>query len=81
MFVSVIAHLRGVSVQSRLAILAQVPANPSAYVRYSLLEALRAFGPHEEIPLLQTLSHDEDPDIADEARARLESLEAGSQQG
>jgi hypothetical protein len=42
---------------------------------------LRAFAPHEEIPLLQTLSHDEDPDIADEARARLESLEAESQQG
>jgi len=81
MFVSVIARLRGVSVQSRLAILAQVPANPSTDVRYSLLEALRALAPHEEIPLLQTLSHDEDPDIADEARARLESLEAGSQQG
>jgi hypothetical protein len=81
MFVSVIARLRGVSVQSRLAILAQVPANLSLDVRYSLLEALRAFAPHEEIPLLQTLSHDEDPDIADEARARLESLEAGSQQG
>jgi hypothetical protein len=81
MFVSVIARLRGVSVQSRLAILAQVPANPSPDVRYSLLEALQAFAPHEEIPLLQTLSHDEDPDIADEARARLESLEAESQQG
>jgi hypothetical protein len=81
MFVSVIARLRGVSVQSRLAILAQVPANPNPDVRYSLLEALRAFTPHEGIPLLQTLSHDEDPDIADEARARLESLEAGSQQG
>jgi hypothetical protein len=81
MFISVIARLRGVSVQSRLAILAQVPANPNPDVRYSLLEALRAFTPHEGIPLLQTLSHDEDPDIADEARARLESLEAGSQQG
>jgi hypothetical protein len=81
MFVSVIARLRGASAQSRLAILAQVPTNPSSDVRYSLLEALRAFAPHEEIPLLQTLSHDEDPDIADEARARLESLEAGSQQG
>jgi hypothetical protein len=81
MFVPVIARLRGVSVQSRLAILAQLPVNPSPDVRYSLLEALRAFAPHEEIPLLQTLSHDEDPDIADEARARLKSLEAGSQRG
>jgi hypothetical protein len=81
MFVSVIARLRGVSVQRRLAILAQVPANPSPDVRYSLLEVLRVFAPHEEIPLLQTLSHDQDPAIADEARARLKSLEAGSQQG
>jgi hypothetical protein len=71
----------GVSVQSRLAILAQLPANPSADVRYSLLEALRAFGPHEGIPLLKTLSHDEDPGIADKARARLKSFEAGSQPG
>jgi hypothetical protein len=59
--------------------MAQLPANPSSDVRYSLLEALRTFGPHEGIALLQTLSHDEDPDIADEARARLKSLEAGSQ--
>ena len=81
MFVSVMAGLRGVSVQSRLALLAQVTANPSSDVRYSLLKALSAFAPHEVIPLLQTLSHDEDAGIADEARAWLESLEAESQQG
>jgi HEAT repeat protein len=81
MFVPVIARLRGVSVQSRLALLAQVTSNPSTDVRYSLLEALRAFAPHEVIPLLRTLSRDEDEDIADEARAWLESLEAESQEG
>jgi hypothetical protein len=81
MFVSVIARLRGVSVQSRLALLAHAASNVSSDVRYSLLEALRAFAPHEVIPLLRTLSRDEDTDIADEACAWLESLEAGSQKG
>jgi hypothetical protein len=81
MLVSVIARLRGVSVQSRLALLAHAASNASRDVRYSLLEALRAFAPHEVIPLLRTLSHDEDTDIAGEARAWLESLEAGSQKG
>jgi hypothetical protein len=79
MFVSVIAGLRGVSVQSRLALLAHAASNASSDVRYSLLEALRAFAPREVIPLLRTLSHDEDTDIADEAQAWLESLEAGLQ--
>jgi hypothetical protein len=78
MFVPVIAHLRGVSVQSRLALLAQVASNPSTDVRYGLLEALRAFSPHHVIPLLRTLSHDGDTEIADEARAWLESLEAAA---
>jgi hypothetical protein len=81
MFVPVIARLRGVSVQSRLALLAHVASNASADVRYSLLEALRAFAPHEIVSLLQTLSCDADTDIAGEARAWLESLEAESQKG
>jgi hypothetical protein len=81
MFVSVIAHLRGVSVQSRLAPLAQVGSNPSTDVRYSLLEALRTVAPYEIIPLLRTLSRDEDEDIAAGARAWLESLEAEPQEG
>jgi hypothetical protein len=81
MFIPIIARLRGVSVQSRLALLAQVASNTSTDVRYGLLEALRAFAPHEVIPLLRTLSRDEDTDIADEARAWLESLEAESQKG
>jgi hypothetical protein len=81
MFVPLIARLRGVSVQSRLALLAHVASNASADVRYSLLEALRAFAPHEVMPLLQTLSYDTDTDIAGEARAWLESLEAESQKG
>jgi hypothetical protein len=80
-FVPVIASLRGISVQSRLALLVHVASNVSADVRYSLLGTLQAFASHEVIPLLQTLSHDEDPDIADEARRRLESLEAESPKG
>jgi hypothetical protein len=81
MFVSVIARLRGVSVQSRLAILAQLLDNPSRDVRYRLLGALRAFAPHEVMPLLQTLSYDADTEIATEARAWLKSLEAESPKG
>jgi hypothetical protein len=81
MFIPIIARLCGVSVQSRLELLAQVTSNPSADVRYGLLEALRAFAPHEVMPLLRTLSHDEDTEIADEAWAWLESLEAESQRG
>jgi hypothetical protein len=81
MFVPVMASLHGVSVQSRLALLAHVASNASPDVRYSLLEALRAFAPDEIIPLLRTLSRDEDEDIADEAGAWLESLEAESQKG
>jgi hypothetical protein len=81
MFVPMIGHLHGLSVQSRLTLMAQVTANPSTDVRYSLLEALRAFSPHDAIPLPRTLSHDEDEGIADETRAWLESLEAESQKG
>jgi hypothetical protein len=81
MFIPIIAHLRGVSVQSRLALLAHAASNPSPDVRYSLLEALRAFSPHEVMPLLRALSRDEGTDIADEARTWLESLEAESQKG
>lgn len=78
MFVSVIAGLRGVSVQSRLAVLTQVTTNPSSDVRYRLLKGLSAFAPHEVIQLLQTLSRDEDADIADEAQAWLEYLKTES---
>jgi hypothetical protein len=81
MFVPVIARLRGVSVQNRLALLAHAASNASTGVRYGLLEALHAFAPHEAIPLLRTLSCDTDTDIAGEARAWLESLEAESQKG
>jgi hypothetical protein len=76
MFVSVIAHLRGISLQDRLGVLAELASNPSSDVRYSLLESLRAFPSHHIIPLLKTLSKDEDEEIASEARAWLESLEA-----
>jgi hypothetical protein len=76
MFIPVIARLRGVSVQSRLALLAQVTSNACPDVRYSLLEALRAFSLHEAMPLLQTLSKDHDEAIASEALAWLESLKA-----
>jgi hypothetical protein len=81
MFIPIIARLRGVSVQSRLALLAHAASNASIDVRYGLLEALHVYAPHEAIPLLRTLSRDEDTDIADEARAWLESLEAESQKG
>ena len=81
MFVPVIARLRGISVQSRLALMAYIASNASADVRYSLLEALRAFASHEVMPLLQTLSCDADTDIATEARTWLESLEEESPKG
>jgi hypothetical protein len=74
MFVPVIAHLHGVSVQDRLTLLAALASNPNVYVRYSLLEELQALPAHDVMPLLQTLSRDADDDIADEARAYLESL-------
>jgi hypothetical protein len=81
MFIPIIARLRGVSVQGRLALLAHAASNASTDVRYSLLKALHAFAPHEVIALLRTLSRDEDTEIADEARTWLESLEAESQKG
>jgi hypothetical protein len=80
-FVPIIARLRDVSVESRLALLAHAASNANADVRYSLLEALRAFAPHEVMPLLRILSRDKDEDTADAARAWLESLEARSQKG
>ena len=81
MFVPVIGRLRGIGVQSRLALLAHVASNASADVRYSLLEVLRVFASHEVMPLLQTLSCDADTNIATEARTRLQSLEAESPKG
>jgi hypothetical protein len=81
MFVPIVARLHGVSVQGRLELLAQVASHPSTDARYGLLEALRAFAPQEVMPLLRTLSHDEDTEIANEAWAWLESLEAESPRG
>jgi hypothetical protein len=74
MFIPVIARLHGVSVQDRLILLTALASNPNVYVRYNLLEALQALPAHETVPLLQTLSRDADDDIADQARAYLESL-------
>ena len=75
-FIHVIAHLPDVSISDRLAALTDLLNNPHADVRYSLPEALRTFPVHDVLPLLQTLLHDEDEDVADEARACLETLGA-----
>jgi hypothetical protein len=73
-FIPVIAYLRGISVRDRLEALASLAHNSSIDVRYSLLEALRAFTLHEAAPLLRTLSNDQDEDLAEAARARLASI-------
>jgi hypothetical protein len=78
MFLPVIARLHGVSTQQRLEILVHAASHPSPDVRYNLLQALRTFTLHEAEPLLRTLSRDQDTEIADEARARLESLKTES---
>ena len=75
LFVSVIANLRSISVQDRLAVLAELASNPVSDVRYCLLESLRALPSEDVLPLLTALSTDEDEEIASEARAWLESLE------
>jgi hypothetical protein len=74
-FVSVIANLRGIRLEERLEVLAEFASNPGNDVRYSLLEALRALPTDDIMPLLTTLSTDEDEEIASEARAWLDSLE------
>jgi HEAT repeat protein len=74
-FVSVIANLRGIPMQDRLAVLAELASNPVSDVRYCLLESLRALPSEDVLPLLTALSTDEDEEIASEARAWLESLE------
>jgi hypothetical protein len=74
LFAEVIAYLRDVSARDRLETLSYLLRNPSIHVRRSLLESLEAFIPQEATPLLQVLSNDKDDDLAEEARARLESL-------
>jgi hypothetical protein len=76
LFVPVIAYLSDVSVHDRLETLACLVSNPSPDVRHSLLWALRTFPSHDVKRLLHALSNDTDEEIADEAQARLESLEA-----
>jgi hypothetical protein len=74
-FVSVIANLRGIRLEERLEVLAEFASNPGSDVRYSLLESLRALPTDDIMPLLTTLSTDEDEEIASEAQAWLDSLE------
>jgi len=68
MFVPLIAHLQGVSLPNRLALLTHLTSNPDVYVRYSLLEEISSLSNHDAIPLLQLLSHDIELDIAEQAR-------------
>lgn len=75
LFIDVMAHLRGVSLQDRLQTLAFLAQHPSVDVRFGLLEALRGFRQREAVPLLHTLADDKDEDLAEEARARLESMQ------
>jgi hypothetical protein len=74
MFIPVIAHLRGVSSQNRLALLETLASNPDVYVRYSLLDEISSLPNDEARPLLQILSHDIDPDIAEQAQSYLTAL-------
>jgi hypothetical protein len=74
MFIPVITHLRGVSSQKRLALLEKLTSNPDVYVRYSLLDEISSLPNDDARPLLQILSHDIDPDIAEQAQSYLNVL-------
>jgi hypothetical protein len=74
MFVPVIAHLQGVSMQNRLSLLETLTSNPDVYVRYSLLDEISSLPNDDARPLLQILSHDIDPDLAEQAQSYLNVL-------
>jgi hypothetical protein len=75
MFIPVIAHLHGVNINDRLALLVILASNPDIYVRYSLLDEVLALPIRDAMPILEILSHDVDHDIAEQAQSYLISLE------